>query len=401
MTPVAVGQAAAQTQAPYAANTTDEDGKALFPNMFAKDSPWTVGLTTKPPARTPVEMPRSAQPVYVVLAPQASAETIESYYAPTPQDLQTEASRKSSRRAPKKKASSDELPRAKTAESEPVDRPPQPSRAERARMAYERAADERARAADESVSPLEKPLRAIGELTKLPKFITGESRDASAAPRPPKFRERYRATVARQADPHRKTNREIEAEQLEDEDRRESESDVAPDVSVELSSKQRQRDDEESRDEPNPRKHRETARRSNNKPTAREELDQLYRSAVAGREEAEIETPADDDGIVEPKVSVDAEARHEHAARPANVPVIAIDESAAPQPAGPEATRIRKSDGSSVTVYHVGAAARAATGEQDAAAGNTARSASRSSGRRQVVRESRNDTATARSNPLR
>lgn len=231
-------------------------------------------------------------------------------------------------------------------------------------------------------------------MTKLPKFLTGKPRGRSETRRPSSFPNAYRAAVVRRADPHAEPMDRAIGDEFLDEEMADAETDGAPDVSVELPSKRRKKTDgEKAPDDREPREHSELAARPKTKLSPREELHQLFLAAVTGHSELQEDRDADADG--QRAESRSDETRDKRA--------VAIEESAEPQPARTKTTRIRKSDGSSVTVYHVGAAARdAGEGEKqaEAAAPKARTSKPPAPARRRLTRESNNGGAF-RDNPLR
>lgn len=401
-------KALANIAAPRAAEPTAAEsqpapamgGKALVPNMFVKNLATQVNLATKPAAAPPdVGMPRAARPVYIVVQPQAASETIESYYAPPVTALST---------GPRNTPAVDGFS-SNTARSHSAGRERSQARSDMARSERERAANSRSYGPPDDIPPLARPFWAIGELTKLPRFLTGRAHDRSELPRPPSYPQTYRATIARRADPDTDTpDRATRDEGLHDEEMAEQGADAAPDVSVELPSKRRNRANattrEKPRDHQEPREHNELAAEPKSKLTPREELDQLYQSAVAVRAEPKKPEPKDDAVVARRDTNDDDEkaiataARDEKPSRRANVPAVAIEESDGTTLGRSKTTQIQKADGSNVTVYHVGAAA----GEANQGAVDVSQpSKPRNPVRRQLVRETDDADTKTRRNPLR
>jgi hypothetical protein len=244
-------------------------------------------------------------------------------------------------------------------------------------------------------------------MTKLPKFLTGKSHDRSEIPRRQPLRNAYRAMVARRADPHTEPLGRAIGDGSVDEEMAEAEIEGAPDVSVELPSQRRKKPDgENSADDSQPRDDRELSARPKTKLTPREELHRLYLSAVAGRSKPGDSPDAEADVDNERGRRAESrseETRNEHAGRRANVPAVAIEENAHAEPAATRTTRIRKSDGTSVTVYHVGGAAQEAgqgAAQAEAAVEKAPASKPPAAARRRVTRESDRD-GKFRDNPLR
>lgn len=357
--------------------------RSLFPTMFIKNLPWMVNLVTKPPPAAPVGMPPSVRPVYIVLQAQDFDEMIDSYYA-APVEGRSRAPKKTSRKRTRGDGFSSSLARSEsTARSR--------ARSDMARSAHQRAAESRSYEPPDDIPPLAKPFWFISEITKLPKFLTGKSRGRGEVPRLPSFPNSYRAMVARRADPHTVPMDRTIGDEFLDDEMAEPETDGAPDVSVELPSKRRkQTDGENAPDDREPRGHSELAARPKTKLSPREELHQLYLAAVAGHSEPQEDRDTDAD-------RQRAESRSDETR---DKPAVAIEQSAEPKPVRTKITRIRKSDGSSVTVYHVGAAAGEGEKQAEAVVFKARTSKPPAPAHRRLTRES-DQGGTFRDNPLR
>jgi hypothetical protein len=376
--------------------------KALFPTMFVKNSPREVSLTTKPRApESPMMYEGPSEP----FDEYDDGESLDSYYAPT---LESESAQRQRGKPSRSAQHRHERTQADAARSKHPDH------------------EARTHAPPREIPPLAKPFVALSEMTKLPRFITGLTREDSQLPRPPRFEEAYPSDLARRGPSHKvKIKQRIPQEELDDEAEADEadEAEVAPDVSAERPSKRRSKsnvaESDETPDRKAPLKRRELAANGKAKRDPHDELHELYLSATAGRTtpnhgEAIRLGPdreeADDE--VEGEQSDNVEATGRQRPRRENVPVVALEEEKRAESksansakgSNSKPVRIRKSDGTSVLVYTKRATVSEPqeSGEVEAASTQpTPKSPAGSSARRRLARESGGDANTLRKNPLR